>query len=229
MVDVSLILCARSWQESVDRFLPELLAVVESLEARVELICIEDAACPSAPKALAALEATWPGVRLVSIDPPLGVRASVEAAITASLGETICVLDASGRFAADCLPRLLSRLVRLDAVFGRRERGIVTRVLHSIIAAVRRLATGIDVRDPACLCWAARREAVVGLAGQGGGCRQWPLQIAAAGYRIGQIRVEERLEIAAVDTHLPAVGPTHVATPACTLHEHFAPQLRKAA
>ncbi|HEX4131978.1 MAG TPA: glycosyltransferase [Pirellulales bacterium] len=190
---VSLIVVPKRLQETVDRCLPELNAVVRRLREPVELICVEDAACPSPPRAVAALEAAWPGVRLLSVDPPLGRSTLIEAAIAAATGDAICTVDGSGHYPADEILRLLTRLVRLDAVFGYRRLGMLGRVATLGMRVLRRESA---LRDPACLLWAARREAVAGLPCDGCSQARMAAEIARRGFRVGQVRVEYRPEIA---------------------------------
>ena len=84
---------------------------------------------------------------------------------------------------------LLDELVRADLVVGRPVRHGVRKTLHRLTRIPRWCLLGLEVRDPECLVWAARREAISGLQLPRGMYRYLATLVAARGYRVGEVTV----------------------------------------
>ena len=196
---LSIIVVPRSLTETVEQVLPQVLEVASRLERPTEVFCLEDAAHPCHPKTIHTLAQFYPQVRVISIDPPLGSTAAMGEAIALAQGSTLAVLDGSGHYPVEELPRLLSRLVRVDAAFAVPRRHGPRRWLRSIVRRWNAWQQNIELDRPVGWMWVAQREAIDGISFASLRLRDIPREIVRRGYRIGQIHVDCRAEIRAAD------------------------------
>jgi dolichol-phosphate mannosyltransferase len=195
MDDLSLIVLPRSLTETVDRFLPELsdwLAVHPEVD---EVLFLEDGAHPAPPAALARLLDSVPKARVLALDPAWGASVSLGAALASVRATTVAVVEGTGRYPLAEIDRLRSRLARADAVFGCRRLGRLARLQRALLSPWRRWWQGVDIRDPGCLLWAARREAVEHVRLSPGSFTLLPRLIARRGFRVAQLHVDHRAEV----------------------------------
>jgi dolichol-phosphate mannosyltransferase len=188
MVHYSIILPQRNAARHVARLRAELAPAMASLGKPYELICVDDGSDAAPRQQLGHLLDRHAELRLLTIDPAQGIGAAIAEGVRAARGETLIVMEASGQYAASDIPRLARRLTRVDAVFGCRRRPPPRRVVRRLAQVLGRLLLRGAVRDPECLFWAARREAVADLdLSRTGG--QLPARVARLGYRIGELHV----------------------------------------
>jgi hypothetical protein len=90
------------------------------------------------------------------------------------------------------LPWLLERLSRADLVLGRRQSSRSAKLQQAAMQLPRRLLLGLEVRDPDCLFWAARREAITGLDLQPGMHRFLGSMVTTRGFRVAEIHVDHQ-------------------------------------
>ncbi|MBS0211072.1 MAG: glycosyltransferase [Planctomycetes bacterium] len=196
---LSIIVVPRALTETVDRFLPALREQLAQLNRPAELFCLENAGHPSPPSAIRRLHDQFPEVRLLSIDPPLGVSAAVGAALARASHDTLVCLDGSGHLPIAELPRLLSRLVRADTVFALPRCRGARRWRRSIERRWNALRHGCDLDRSIGWTWAARREALNHVSFVTRGIGDLARQIARHGFRLGQIHVDCAADVAPVD------------------------------
>lgn len=192
MIHFSVILPQRDGAAEVERRLSELCGVLAALGKPYEMICIDDGSTAANRARLKALAENYPGLRLVFLDSCAGLSAALTAGIAAARGEAVVALEAGDRYPATEVARLLRRLSRADAVFGCRRLSPARRALRRIAQAPRRLLFGDAIRDPDCLLWAARREAVAGLVLARGMYRYLPGMISRRGFRVGELHVDHQ-------------------------------------
>ena len=192
MIHYSIIMPQRDAADAVERRLAELCGILASLGKPHEIICVDDGSSVANRNQLKELLAAWPGLRLLFLDRPAGIDAALSAGIAAARGETVIVVESGDRYPLAELSRLVRRLSRADAVFGCRRLSAVRRTWRRIAQLPRRLLFGGAVRDPDCLFWAARHEAVAGLTLARGMHRYLPGMITRRGYRVGEIHVDHR-------------------------------------
>lgn len=172
--------------------LGQLCRVLRQLAGEHELICIDDSSTPEQFAAVQDLLPAHPALRLLRLDHPQGTSAALTAGLEAARGEVIVAVSAGCEYRADQIPQLLENLARADVVFGRRGRGPLAKMVHRVARIPRWFLLGLDVRDPDCLFWAARREAVVGLQLGRGMCRFLAPLVVMRGFRVTEVAVESQ-------------------------------------
>lgn len=133
-----------------------------------------------------------PALRILRFARPADRGAALAAAIAASTGDLLVALEDSRQYDIADVARLVERLARFDLVCGCRRASFAVRALRRLRDLPRFLVLGSYVRDPDCLCWAARREAVSGLELSRGMERFLPALVARRGYRVGETHVVAR-------------------------------------
>lgn len=192
MIQYTVIIPHREAADAVERRLGELCGVLAALGKPHEIICVDDGSSAGQRTRLKELLAGFPGMRLLFLDRPAGISAALSAGIAAARGETLIVLDAGDRYPAAEIVKLVRRLSRADAVFGCRRLSALRRTLRRLAQLPRRALFGNSIRDPDCLFWAARQEAVAGLTLVRGMHRYLPGMISKRGFRVGEIHVDHR-------------------------------------
>lgn len=209
MVHYSIVLPQRNAARSVAALLAELPPALASLGKPYEVICVDDGSHSAERHQLRHLLDSHADLRLVALDRRGGIGAAIAEGVRAARGDTIVVMEPSGQYSAADIPRLVRRLARVDAVFGCRRRTPPGRVVRRLAQAIGRLLLRGAVRDPECLFWAARREALadVDLSSTGG---HVPARVARLGFRVGELHVCHRPLTAGaaleVRPRLPLVG-----------------------
>ena len=173
----------------VARQLPLVRRALEQLTPNYELIVVDDASEGDSIESLSALLDSEPRLRLIRCIPACGLSAALSTGLSAARGDYVVTLPAGDPHAATLIESLLDELVRADLVVGRPRRTGMRKALHRIARIPRWLALGLEVRDPECLVWAARREAVAGLELPRGMYRYLATLVAARGYRVGEISI----------------------------------------
>lgn len=188
----SVIIPQRHAVELLPRQLEDLAGALACLDEPFEVICVEEASRPGDERALAALQDRYPWLRVVRCRPACRTSAALAVGIAQSRGDVVVAVEAGERYPADEMTRLIDRLVRADFVMGRRRLGRIGKLLQSLAHAPRRLLLGREVRDPGCLFWAARREAVVNLPLSRGMSRYLASLVSARGFRVTEVNVDHR-------------------------------------
>jgi glycosyltransferase involved in cell wall biosynthesis len=191
MIQHSLLLPQRNAAETVRRRLPEWCRVLGRLGGAYEIICVDDASRPEQVDRLEKLLAAEPTLRVIHLERPSGLSTALTAAIAAACGEVVIAVEASDQYDAEQIPLLVRHLVRADLVFGRR-RGWVASLSRLIALLPRRMLLGLEVHDPDCLFWAARREALQGIELLPGMHRFLEALVAARGFRVDELPVDRR-------------------------------------
>lgn len=191
MIHYSMVLPQRNAARSVAALLAELTPVLASLGKPYEVICVDDASKAAERRQLGHLLDGHAELRLVALDRQSGLGAAIAEGVRAARGDTIVVMEPSGQYSAGDVPRLVRRLARVDAVFGCRRRTPPGRVVRRLAQVIGRLLLRGAVRDPECVFWAARREALadVDLSYTGG---HVPARVARLGFRVGELHVAHR-------------------------------------
>ena len=171
-----------------------------------EMIVLDDASRPEAVRQLEELLADEPLAQLLQLSPACGLSAALSAGLTAAQGDVIVVLPAGDVCGPDLLRILLEELVRADLVVGRPQRQGFRKVLHRLARIPRWLLLGLEVRDPECLIWAARREAIAHLQLPRGMYRYLATLVAARGFRVSEVTIPTRGRSIALTDGLPNPG-----------------------
>jgi hypothetical protein len=141
------------------------------------------------------------------------IEHAIIAGLRAARGETVVIIEPGERYPVTQLPALLRALSRADFVCGRRRRRGWPKLLERASRLPRWLFLGLDVRDPDCLLWTARREVFSGLPLAPRFVRYLPSLVARQGFRVDSVYVEERNmpKSASAGTAHATTGVPHVA------------------
>ncbi len=191
MTHYSILVPQRDLAAEFARQLPQLRTVLDRLRLPYEIICIDDCSQPLAEQCMEQLLAQQPEMRLLKMDAPAGASVALSVGIEAARGDIVVAIEAGQPFAAEQIPHLIAKLSRLDLVYGRRRLAGWKKFLHRICRIPRALLLGLDVRQPECLLWAARREAIGGIHLSPGMRRYLPWMVARRGFRVGDIYIDE--------------------------------------
>lgn len=192
MVQLSVLIPARDAGDEVARQLPEVIRAASALSETFEVIGIDDGSGFPTQQTWRRLLTEYPQLRVLRLDERQGLSAALAAGLGAARGQTIAVIEPGPRYLPEQLGWLTERLARADLVHGRRRRSRPRKFLQAFTLWPRRLLFGVEVRDPTCLFWAARREAVTGLDLGRGMHRFMGALVAVKGFRVCEITVDHR-------------------------------------
>lgn len=192
MIHFSAIVPHRGATEELPRQLRQVAEVLRGFGRPFEVLLVDDGPTNDAEAAAwrQRCDEVIPDARLLRLDRGGGLSAAISAGIAAARGEVLIAMAAGGQYRAEQIGWLVERLSRADLVVGRRQRPRWTKAWLAAAQLPRRLLLGLDARDPDCLFWAARREAVERLALSAGMHRFLAPLVAARGYRVGEIYVD---------------------------------------
>jgi glycosyltransferase involved in cell wall biosynthesis len=193
MIHYSVLIPERDAADAVGRLLPQLCRVLDGLTLPYEIICIDDASAPQAAGRLEQLLGEYAPLRVLRFDEPRGTSAALSAALAAARGNLVIAMDPQAARSIRCIPHLIARLSQHDLVVARHERPPLDEVWQSAARVARLLAARRDVRRGEDLFWAARRDAVCGLALSRGAFRILDRIVAARGFRVCQLLLAEGL------------------------------------
>lgn len=189
MARISVLIPQRNAGTAVVSQLAKIRETLAQIAEDHELIVLDDASRSDSVRQLENSLADEPTTRLLRLSPACGLSAALSAGLAAASGEAIVVLPAGESCGPDLLKRLLEELVRADLVVGRPERHGLRKVLHRLTRIPRWLLLGLEVRDPECLIWAARREAIAHLQLPCGMYRYLATLVAARGFRVSEVTI----------------------------------------
>lgn len=189
MIDITVLIPQRGAADAVARQLPTLYRALEALRKSYELMVIDDASDEATQRELAVLQQRHDDLRVVTLDRPSGLSAALSAGLAAARGRELLVIEAGERYAANQIGRLLADLARADLVCGCRRRTGLAKFWHRLGRIPRWLLLGLDARDPDCLFWAARSEALAGIQLTRGMYRYISSFVAMRGFRVTEFLV----------------------------------------
>lgn len=189
MTGISVLLPHRNAGALVAAQVPEICAALEPLTSAFELIIMDDSSRAECRTRLADCVRHDPRIRVLGFTPARGLSAALSAGLAEATGDIIVTLPAGDGAVGAIIQLLLDALVRVDLVVGRPHRQGVRKLFHRLGRIPRWVLLGLEVRDPECLVWAARREAVAGVELPCGMYRYLATLVAARGFRVGEITV----------------------------------------
>ena len=193
MVHYSVLIPARDATAGVERILPPLCQALERLILPYEIICVDDASLPSDGSGLERLLLRFPMLRLLRFDHPRGVSAALSAGIAASRGDLVIAMDAQAARAPHFVAQLISRLAQHEFVFARFVASNRAMLGDPLLGLGRSLTGRAQLASSEGFLWAARREAVNGLALARGAFRVLPGLVARRGFRVGRLSLVDGL------------------------------------
>ncbi|HEX5444844.1 MAG TPA: glycosyltransferase [Pirellulales bacterium] len=193
MIHYSVLIPERDAAERVGRLLPQLEAALGGLLLPYEIICIDDASDSESIQELAALLPCHPRLRVLHFDVSRGTSAALTAGLAAARGDLVIAVDPRVDDAARYLPHLVARLSQHDLVIARHEHSPWRELWQRAARLPRLVAAGPHLRQSEELFWAARRQAVSGLALARGAFRVLGQIVARRGYRVCQLLLSDTL------------------------------------
>lgn len=189
MVHYSVLIPVRDAADALSRQLPQLGRVLDGLLLPYEIICIDDASEPPAAGSLQNLFAENANLRVLRFDEPRGTGAALTAGLAAARGDLVIAADLKALGFARYIPHLIARLSRHDLVIARRERPLREEFWHRVARVPRLIAATSQSQPTEDLFWAARHEAVGGLALARGAFRILGKIVARRGFRVCRLRL----------------------------------------
>ena len=193
MIHYSVLIPQRDAADALGRLLPQLCRVLGGLTLPFEIICIDDASAPRTASRLEDLLDAYACLRVLRFDTPRGTAAALSAALAAARGDLVIAMDPRAAGSMRYLPHLIARLSQHDLVIARHERPLAEELWQRVARVPRLIAARGDVQPWEELFWAARREAVGGLALARGAFRILDRIVAARGFRVCHLLLAEGL------------------------------------
>jgi dolichol-phosphate mannosyltransferase len=192
---VSVVIPMHDEAENVPLLWAELREVLATLDARAEVVFIDDASTDGTRDAIHRVRESDARVRCVGLPTRRGLSAAFQAGYAASLGDVIVTLDGDLQNDPHDIPALLASLDGADAAVGwrRTRHDTVTKRLASRIAnAVRRRVLGDPFRDSACSLRVMSRRCLSALPPYDGMHRFVPVLLSMNGYTVAEVPVMHR-------------------------------------
>jgi hypothetical protein len=193
MIHYSVLIPQRDAADAIGRFLPHLCQVLGGLILPYEIICIDDASARPAANQLEELLDQYAPLRVLRFDEPRGTGAALTAGLAAASGDLVIAVDPRAPDSARHIPHLIARLSRHDLVLARHERPLGNELWQSIARVPRLIAAKPQLHPSEDLFWAARREAVAGLALPRGAFRILGKIVAQRGFRVCRLLLADGL------------------------------------
>ena len=189
MVHYTVLIPARDATDAVARLIAQVRVALDRLILPYEILCVDDASTPRQAAALEALLSDQPSLRLLRFDQARGTSAALSAGIAAARGELVIGMQPDSPLSPDCLPHLISRLARHDLAIAEAELTL-GEILRGWLKNMPRLLSAIAARDEAAaLFFAARRDAMTGLALVPGAFRILPALAIKRGLKVCRMSV----------------------------------------
>jgi glycosyltransferase involved in cell wall biosynthesis len=197
LLDLSVVVPFYDEEASVPPFFAELLATLDRLRLRAEVIAIDDGSSDGTFAALAAVHAQDPRVKVLRFRRNFGQTAGLAAGFAKARGRVLVTMDGDLQNDPADIPRLLARLEEgFDVVSGwrhDRQDDLWTRVLPSRIAnGIISMATHVQLHDYGCGIKAYRREIASSLRLYGEMHRFLPAIAGDLGARVAELEVNHR-------------------------------------
>jgi glycosyltransferase involved in cell wall biosynthesis len=196
-LDLSVVVPFYEEEASIPAFFAELLAVLDRLGLRSEVIAVDDGSEDGTFASLAAARAADRRVKVIRLRRNFGQTAGLAAGFAHAKGRIIVTMDGDLQNDPADIPHLLAKLDEgFDVVSGwRRDRqdDLWTRILPSRIAnGIISMATHVQLHDYGCGIKAYRREIAVSLRLYGEMHRFLPAIAGDLGARVGELAVNHR-------------------------------------
>lgn len=144
-----MVLPAYNERESLQELLPELVAVLDAVAAKFEVLVVDDGSVDGTRSAVGALDLE--GVRCLRLRRNSGKSAALSVGLAATVGDVVVLMDADGQDDPAELPRMLAELGEgTDLVTGQRSirnDRFVKRHTSRLYNWTTRRITGVEGRD----------------------------------------------------------------------------------
>jgi glycosyltransferase involved in cell wall biosynthesis len=192
---LSVVIPAYNEEPNVEACYRELVAVLDALGGRFEVIFVDDGSTDRTFDVLASLAAQDARLRVVRLRRNAGQTAALDAGFRLSRGATVVTMDADLQNDPRDIPAVLGPLASCDAVCGwrvDRHDPWVRRVASRVANTVRAGVTGDRIHDTGCMLKAFRRDAIERLRLYRGMHRFLPALLLLEGCRVVEVPVRHR-------------------------------------
>ncbi|HEV3137879.1 MAG TPA: glycosyltransferase family A protein [Pirellulales bacterium] len=220
MIHYTVLVPQRDSIAAVRDLVPRLCRVFESLLLPYEIICIDDG---STAIGWEELLFEFAPLRVLHFDSVRGTSAALTAGIAAARGDLIVAIAPQTRLSVDTIPQLIARLSQNDLVVARPEQSFGLQVRSALSKISRILVGEPQLSASEEMYWAARREAVCGLALARGAFRVLSELVAEGGFRVCELTFGERRPPQGVQFHPGVVRRTAIGW----FHRRFEPHLAR--
>jgi len=194
---VSVIVPAKNEEQNLPVLLDRLFPVLRDLGRPFEVVVVNDGSTDGTLRALRALAAVHPELRVIDLARNYGQTAAMMAGFDHACGDIIVPIDADMQNDPADIPRLLAKLDEgYDVVSGWRQnrqdaairRNFVSRVANRLISRL----SGVHLHDYGCSLKAYRREVIGSVRLYGEMHRFVPIYASWYGARITEIPVNHK-------------------------------------
>ena len=193
MPEYSIVTPVHNEEESLEIFLGEVRAAMDSLRSLYEIIFVNDGSTDRSKEILQKFQQQWPHiVRMVDLPVRSGQTFAMKSGVQAATGQIIITIDADLQNDPADIPRLLAKMREgYDVVCGWRK-ARQDKPLKACLSKggnlLQRLLTGLNVHDVSCTLRVYKRECFpkIGLNWEGQH-RFIPLILSLHGFRVGEI------------------------------------------
>jgi glycosyltransferase involved in cell wall biosynthesis len=191
--EISVVIPLFNEQDNIEALLNSLLPIMDRLDLRYEIICVDDGSMDASFDRLQAIASEAPGIVAVRLARNFGQTAAIMAGVEHATGSIIVTMDGDGQNDPADIPNLLAKLNEgYDVVSGwrferkdRKDRVFISHVANSIISRV----SGVVLRDYGCTLKAYRRDVLANVRLYGELHRFIPIFSYWEGGRITEIKV----------------------------------------
>lgn len=171
------------------------MGVLETLGKSHEVLIADDGSTDGTARILQGLEEKRTGLRFIQLPRHSGKSSALRMGFLRAEGPLIVTLDGDMQNDPRDIPRLLEGAADRDAVTGWRYRRRDTswkKIQSRIANAFRRRFLKDNFHDINCPLRTFRREHILKIPPFEGGHRFYPVLLQAAGYTVGEIKINDR-------------------------------------
>src|SRR5262245_34530765 len=193
-MNLSIVIPIKDERDNLSPLHERLRKAVDPLGLSYEIVFVDDGSIDGSFRALEALAAADPRVKVVRLRRNFGQSAALQAGIDWSEGDVLVTLDGDLQNDPADIPRLLEKLSEgYDAVLGlranRQDHFLIRKVPSYLGNWLIRKVTGVQIKDMGCTLRAMRRDLAEALPLYGEMHRFIPVLAQQSGARLAQIPV----------------------------------------
>jgi len=163
-VDLSLVIPVFNEEANLVNLIKRCVAVCEAMKKQYEIVFVDDGSKDQSRRILAEAARTNGSLTVVLLNRNYGQHPAVLAGLAQSRGEVVVTLDADLQNPPEEIPKLLAKINEGCDVVGsvreNRHDSWLRRLPSSVINAVVRKTTGVEMNDYGCMLRAYRRSVV---------------------------------------------------------------------
>jgi len=199
MLSISVVIPLYNEEESLRELYEETIRELESLDARFEIIFVDDGSTDSSSQILKELEQKDPRISIIRFRRNFGKAAALSSGFSIAEGEIIVTMDADLQDQPSEMHKLIEVLESgYDLVSGWkqvRHDPVTKRWPSKVFNFFTSALTGVPLHDMNCGFKAYRREVVEEIRVYGEMHRYIPVLASYRGFRVGEVVVEHRKRV----------------------------------